>query len=128
MADSTMKTSRNVGPNNANGSSVLHDNTAWAAGLSQQDLMEKDTVLVLDNDDMVVGSASKKNSHVFSKEQPRGILHRAFSVFLFDESDGRMLLQQRASSKITFPNVRTIERESEVAGGIGWGVSYLTHF
>jgi isopentenyl-diphosphate delta-isomerase len=33
-------------------------------------------------------------------------LHRAFSVFLFDESTGELLLQKRASTKITFPNVR----------------------
>lgn len=38
--------------------------------------------------------------------QPRGILHRAFSVFLFD-SKNRLLLQQRAKSKITFPSVWT---------------------
>ena len=34
------------------------------------------------------------------------MLHRAFSVFLFD-NDGNLLLQKRASSKITFPNVWT---------------------
>lgn len=79
---------------------------AWAAGLSQQDLMEKDTVLVLDDEDNLIGSASKKDSHVFNSKQPRGVLHRAFSVCLFDKTDGRMLLQQRAASKITFPNVR----------------------
>jgi len=32
-----------------------------------------------------------------------GLLHRAFSVFLFDPEDGRLLLQQRADEKITFP-------------------------
>jgi hypothetical protein len=69
--------------------------------------MKKDTVLVLDDDDNVIGSASKKLSHQFTSEQPRAILHRAFSVFLFDESTGELLLQQRASTKITFPNVRT---------------------
>ena len=79
----------------------------WGQGLTQTDLMEKDTVLVLDDHDNVTGSASKKESHVFSMEQPRAILHRAFSVFLFDKSDGRLLLQQRASTKITFPNVRS---------------------
>jgi hypothetical protein len=31
-----------------------------------------------------------------------GMLHRAFSVFLFDDS-GRLLIQKRASTKITFP-------------------------
>ena len=35
-----------------------------------------------------------------------GLLHRAFSVFLFD-SDNRLLLQQRASEKITFPEMWT---------------------
>lgn len=35
-----------------------------------------------------------------------GLLHRAFSVFLFD-SQNRLLLQQRASEKITFPNMWT---------------------
>jgi isopentenyldiphosphate isomerase len=33
----------------------------------------------------------------------RGLLHRAFSVFLFDH-DNRLLLQQRAAEKITFPS------------------------
>jgi isopentenyl-diphosphate delta-isomerase len=32
----------------------------------------------------------------------QGLLHRAFSVFLFD-SNNRLLLQQRATEKITFP-------------------------
>lgn len=36
----------------------------------------------------------------------RGLLHRAFSVFLFD-SQNRLLLQQRASEKITFPDLWT---------------------
>lgn len=73
--------------------------------MTQEDMMIKDTVLVLDNDDNVIGSASKRTSHEFTSEQARGILHRAFSVFLFDESTGELLLQQRASSKITFPKV-----------------------
>lgn len=75
--------------------------------MTQDDMMEKDTVLVLDHDDNVIGSESKKGSHVFDKKQPRGVLHRAFSVFIFDESTGELLLQQRASTKITFPNVWT---------------------
>jgi hypothetical protein len=42
----------------------------------------------------------------FEAGQPRGLLHRAFSVFLFN-SDNKLLLQQRAASKITFPKVWT---------------------
>jgi isopentenyl-diphosphate delta-isomerase len=79
----------------------------WAAGMSQNDLMLKDSVLVLDNADNIIGSASKMDSHVFSSKQPHGILHRAFSVFLFDKASGKLLLQKRASHKITFPNVWT---------------------
>lgn len=36
----------------------------------------------------------------------RGLVHRAFSVFLFDDQN-RLLLQQRAAEKITFPNMWT---------------------
>lgn len=35
-----------------------------------------------------------------------GLLHRAFSVFLFDDQN-RLLLQQRADEKITFSNLWT---------------------
>uniref|UniRef100_A0A7S4T082 Nudix hydrolase domain-containing protein n=1 Tax=Ditylum brightwellii TaxID=49249 RepID=A0A7S4T082_9STRA len=69
--------------------------------------MEKDTVIVLDDADNVIGSESKRGSHEFTAKQPRGVLHRAFSVFIFDQSTGELLLQKRASTKITFPNVWT---------------------
>lgn len=36
----------------------------------------------------------------------KGLLHRAFSVFLFD-SKGRLLMQQRSDDKITFPGFWT---------------------
>jgi isopentenyl-diphosphate Delta-isomerase len=36
----------------------------------------------------------------------KGLLHRAFSVFLFDDKN-KLLLQQRASEKITFPDMWT---------------------
>jgi len=75
--------------------------------MSQQDFMEKDTVIVLDDKDNCTGSESKRAAHEFLPSQPRGVLHRAFSVFIFDESTGELLLQQRASSKITFPSVWT---------------------
>ena len=87
---------------------------SWGDGLTQNDLMEKDTVLLLDDEDNVIGSASKKDSHVFSAEQPYGQLHRAFSVFIFDETDGRLLLQQRASSKITFPDVSNESKQTKM--------------
>lgn len=58
--------------------------------------------------DNVVGARSKKECHRFveSEGTPVGHLHRAFSVFLFD-SQNRLLLQQRAACKVTFPDVWT---------------------
>lgn len=88
--------------------SVVGATATWNGhAMSQDDMMIKDTVITLDGNDRVVGSASKKDSHVFSASQPRGVLHRAFSVFLFEESTKSLLLQKRASTKITFPNVWT---------------------
>ncbi len=50
-----------------------------------------DIVLVNEHDE-VVGAMEKMEVH------RKGLLHRAFSVFIFDEK-GRMLLQQRAANK-----------------------------
>lgn len=75
--------------------------------MSQEDFMEKDEVLVLDDDDNIIGSESKRKSHEFSPDQPVGVLHRAFSVFIFDKKTDELLLQQRAATKITFPSVWT---------------------
>lgn len=78
----------------------------WGEGMSQQDLMNKDECIVVDENDIIIGHDSKYNSHRFDQTNPNGILHRAFSVFLFNE-DGNLLLQKRASDKITFPSVWT---------------------
>ncbi|CAJ2513698.1 Uu.00g018170.m01.CDS01 [Anthostomella pinea] len=61
--------------------------------------------IVLDNDDKPIGTASKKLCHLMSNID-KGLLHRAFSVFLFDDQN-RLLLQQRATEKITFPDMWT---------------------
>ena len=53
-----------------------------------------------------IGHESKRAVHRFEGAHPTGLLHRAFSVFLFD-AQGRLLLQQRAADKITFPSVWT---------------------
>ncbi|TFJ85925.1 hypothetical protein NSK_002745 [Nannochloropsis salina CCMP1776] len=74
--------------------------------MTQEDFMRKDECLVVDDQDLLLRSENKYNCHRFTPEQPRGLLHRAFSVFLFDKT-GRLLLQQRAASKITFPQVWT---------------------
>lgn len=91
----------------SNGSPPANGSKWDGNSMSQQDFMEKDTVIVLDDKDSVIGSESKRAAHEFLPSQPRGVLHRAFSVFIFDESTGELLLQQRASSKITFASVWT---------------------
>lgn len=75
-------------------------------GLTQDELMLKDECILVNYMDEVIGHDNKYNCHKFAPGQPRGLLHRAFSVLLFD-ADNRLLLQQRASTKITFPNVWT---------------------
>jgi isopentenyl-diphosphate delta-isomerase len=44
--------------------------------------------------------------HLMSNIESSKLLHRAFSVFLFDDQN-RLLLQQRATEKITFPDMWT---------------------
>eukprot|EP01113_Clastostelium_recurvatum_P028608 TRINITY_DN3457_c0_g1_i1.p1 TRINITY_DN3457_c0_g1~~TRINITY_DN3457_c0_g1_i1.p1 ORF type:complete len:243 (+),score=65.92 TRINITY_DN3457_c0_g1_i1:53-781(+) len=56
--------------------------------------------IVVDRDDNVIGPESKLNCHLNTNIQ-KGLLHRAFSVFLFD-TQGRLLIQQRSGTKATF--------------------------
>ena len=72
---------------------------------TQVKLLEEQCILV-DQDDRVVGHNSKKMCHRISENGTVGILHRAFSVFLFNSS-GKLLLQQRSPAKITFPSYFT---------------------
>ncbi|KAJ1649004.1 isopentenyl-diphosphate delta-isomerase idi1 [Dispira simplex] len=67
-------------------------------------LMEEKCILI-DENDVKVGVETKKNCHLMTNIS-KGLLHRAFSVFLFDV-EGRLLLQQRADEKITFPGCFT---------------------
>jgi len=66
---------------------------------STQATLMSEAVILVDESDNVIGSAAKADSH-----HNTGLLHRAFSVLLFD-SNKRLLLQKRAEDKITFPGV-----------------------
>jgi len=68
-------------------------------------LMEERCILV-DDQDVAYGEGSKKRCHLMSNIR-QGLLHRAFSVFLFRPTDGALLLQKRADEKITFPSMWT---------------------
>lgn len=54
---------------------------------------EREELILVDREDREIGFVSKGDAH-----DGGGVLHRAFSLFLFDE-DGRLLLQQRAPEK-----------------------------
>ena len=56
-----------------------------------------EALILVDNNDRAIGSLRKDDVH-----DGEGILHRAFSVFLFDD-DGAVLLQQRAAGKRLWP-------------------------
>jgi len=53
-----------------------------------------DTLILVDNNDNEVGTMEKVDCHLND-----GILHRAFSVFLFNP-DGELLIQQRSPQKM----------------------------
>lgn len=54
---------------------------------------EAEELILVDSDDVELGFGSKADCH-----DGDGILHRAFSIFLFND-DGEVLLQQRSDSK-----------------------------
>jgi isopentenyl-diphosphate Delta-isomerase len=55
-------------------------------------VMNEQEVVLVNERDEAIGTMKKMEAH------EKGLLHRAFSVFIFD-SKGRMLLQQRAAEK-----------------------------
>jgi 8-oxo-dGTP pyrophosphatase MutT (NUDIX family) len=58
---------------------------------------DMDTLILVDEADRSVGHLSKVRCH-----EGRGILHRAFSLLIFNGS-GELLLQQRAATKRLWP-------------------------
>nr|XP_003221986.2 PREDICTED: isopentenyl-diphosphate Delta-isomerase 1 [Anolis carolinensis] len=86
-------------------------NTATMPEINTDDLDEQQVQLLaemcilIDENDNRIGSDTKKNCHL-NENIDKGLLHRAFSVFLFN-SDKKLLLQQRSDAKITFPDCFT---------------------
>ena len=56
----------------------------------------------VDQNDDYIGMASKRAGHGRAAIDRDEMLHRAFSVFLFN-SEGKLLLTQRSEDKILFP-------------------------
>ncbi|QPG73214.1 hypothetical protein FOA43_000521 [Brettanomyces nanus] len=97
--DGIVKASSTISATGAAASSLFagHD--------EEQIRLMAENCIVLDYNDVPIGSGTKKLCHIM-KNIDQGLLHRAFSVFLFD-SHNRLLLQQRADEKITFPSMWT---------------------
>jgi len=74
---------------------VLQQNSAD----EEQITLMSEAVIAVDELDNETGMASKVAAHYTA-----GQLHRAFSVLLFNQ-ENKLLLQKRASHKVTFPNV-----------------------
>lgn len=53
----------------------------------------KESLILVDEHDVVIGTAEKIDTH------RKGLLHRAFSLFIYDESIKKILLQKRAINK-----------------------------
>lgn len=99
---------------------------------------DDESLIVVDGDDNVLGFEAKETCHA-----DEGILHRAFSIFVFDR-EGRVLLQRRAPDKPLWPGYwsnaccshpRRGERDAEAADrrvreelGIGPPLQFLYKF
>jgi len=110
-----------------NGQTLLREMASSSAKLDpvQEALLSEPCILV-DENDQALGQASKRACH---EMLPNGssLLHRAFSLFIFNNRD-ELLLQQRSSTKITFPDMWTntccshplaVESEMEEKGALG---------
>jgi isopentenyl-diphosphate delta-isomerase len=79
--------------------------------------MQVEYVILVNNNDQSLGTMEKMEAH------EKGVLHRAFSVFIFN-AEGKMLLQKRAEDKYHSPGLwsnaacshpRTGEKTDEAA-------------
>lgn len=71
----------------------------------EQIRLMNENCIVLDWNDEAVGAGTKKLCHLMENIE-KGLLHRAFSAFVFN-NESKLLLQQRAEQKITFPDLWT---------------------
>jgi len=72
----------------------------------EQSRLMSERCIVVTPDDVPIGALDKKTCHLMENIN-KGLLHRAFSVFVFRPDDGKLLLQRRATEKITFPDMWT---------------------
>lgn len=89
----------------SNATSNEDDSHIFEGHDEEQIRLMNEACICVDYNDIPYAAGSKKTLHLQTSID-KGLLHRAFSVFLFN-SKGELLLQQRASEKITFPDLWT---------------------
>ncbi len=89
-----------------------------------QEALMKESVIKVDENDRILGAISKRDSHLIDSKG-QSVLHRAFSLFIFN-ADNELLLQQRSDVKFTFPGLWTnsccshpLHVEGEMNGHVG---------
>jgi len=92
-------------PSTANSTNSNEDKELFKGQDEEQIKLMEENCIVLDYNDVPIGAGTKKTCHLMANIN-QGLLHRAFSVFLFDHNE-KLLLQQRADEKITFANMWT---------------------
>ena len=84
--------------------SSLEAETRWMDGADEaQAKLMQEVCMLVDRDDQVVGHDTKKHCHLNANILGQGLLHRAFSVFIFN-ANHELLMQKRSAVKITFPS------------------------
>lgn len=90
---------------NNNDDDLLNDDDSTLNPLSGHDFrqieMMNENCIIVNFNDIPIAKATKKTCHLLDNLN-KGLLHRAFSCFIFDDM-GKLLLQKRAKEKITFP-------------------------
>jgi len=80
-------------------SPMSHTSEPYRTSATKADIVssESEALILVDPSDRVLGYLDKSAAH-----DGDGVLHRAFSLFIFN-ADGRLLLQQRAPGKRLWP-------------------------
>ena len=79
---------------------ILKKKRNYNVDMNQIKYMNEEFCILVDKEDNILGKETKKFCHLNVNIEKN--LHRAFSVFLFNENN-ELLLQKRSEKKITFP-------------------------
>lgn len=82
------------------GARSFRNSSTLAYKIKQEESLDQDKCIEIDSNDLLIGCKSKRDCHKVDKNG-NIVLHRAFSVFLFNE-EGDMLIQRRSKSKVFF--------------------------